>query len=155
MRRVRLAFMAATLMAVSSIAMAQGGPSASTVGAHAKSGGSATVGTAGSASAGGTSAATLGLGGTSTGRAGTSSSIGGAASASATEGKISSSNKVKSNPVMLRDQAKAKAQNGGTWSKSMTNTKVKQGGNLSSWTKSMSHEPGGPPARSMVRQRVR
>ena len=63
MSDVRLAFMAAALTAVSSIAMAQGGPSASTVGAHAKSGGSATVGTVGSASAGGTSASTLGLGG--------------------------------------------------------------------------------------------
>jgi hypothetical protein len=38
---------------------------------------------------------------------------------------------------------------GGVWSKSMTHTKDHKG-TLSSRTKSMSHEPGGPPAKSTV-----
>jgi hypothetical protein len=46
-----------------------------------------------------------------------------------------------------KSQAHAKDQ-GGTWSKSKTQTKVKQGEELSSRTKSMSHEPGGAPAKS-------
>lgn len=155
MRRIPLVLMAAALAAVSSSATAQSRPSASTVGTHARSGGSATVGTAGTASAGGTSASTLGLGGTSVGRTGTSSTVGGAGSAAALDGRISSSNKVRANPVMLRDQVKATAQDGGTWSRSMTNTRIKQGDSLSSWTRSMSHEPGAAPVRSMVRERVR
>ena len=129
-------------------------PSASTVGAGSSSGGSGTVGTAGSGAAGGTSASTLGLGGTSTGPAGTSSSIGGGGSAAVSDGgKATSSNKVRENDNMLRDQAKAKAQDGGTWSKSMTNTKIKEG-ELDSRTKTMSHEPGGAPAKSTTTQSV-
>jgi len=122
--------------------------SASTLGAGSSTGSSGTVGSGGSAAAGGTSASTLGLGGSSTGSAGTSSSIGGAGSAAtANGGKATSSNKVHDNPNMMHDQAKARAQDGGTWSKSMTDTKLKQG-ELDSRTKSMSHEPGGPPAKS-------
>ena len=46
--------------------------------------------------------------------------------------------------------AKAMAnEGGGTWSKSMTHTKDKNG-TLSSRTKSMAHEPGGPPVKSTV-----
>ena len=41
----------------------------------------------------------------------------------------------------------------GTFSKSMTKTKVK-GDTLTSRTKSMAHEPGGPPAKSTTRQTV-
>jgi len=129
-------------------------PSASTVGAGSSTGTSGTVGTAGSAAAGGTSASTLGLGGTSTGPAGTSSSIGGAGSAATSDGgKATSSNKVQENDNMLKDQARAKAQDGGTWSKSMTNTKIKEG-ELDSRTRSMAHEPGGPPAKSTTTQSV-
>ena len=128
-------------------------PSAATIGAGSSSGSSGTVGTGGSAAAGGTSATTLGLGGTSTGPAGTSSTIGGAGSAATTEGKATTSNKVQENDNMLKDQAKAKAQDGGTWSKSMTNTKIKEG-ELDSRTKSMAHEPGGPPAKSTTTQSV-
>ena len=82
------------------------------------------------------SASTLGAG----------SSTGGSAAIS-DGGKATSSNKVHDNPNMMQDQAKARAQDGGTWSKSMTDTKLKQG-ELDSRTKSMSHEPGGPPAKS-------
>jgi hypothetical protein len=38
---------------------------------------------------------------------------------------------------------------GGTWSKSKTHTKNKNG-TVSSRTKSMAHEPGGPPVKSTV-----
>ena len=129
-------------------------PSASTVGAGSSTDSSGTVGTAGSAAAGGTSASTLGLGGTSTGPAGTSSTIGGAGSAATSDGgRATTSNKVQENDNMLKDQAKAKAQDGGTWSKSMTNTKIKEG-ELDSRTKSMAHEPGGPPVKSTTTQSV-
>ena len=133
---------------------AQKAPSASTVGAGSASGGSGTVGTAGSGAAGGTSASTLGLGGSSTGAAGTSSTIGGGGSAATADGgKATTSNKVHETPNMLQDQARAKAQDGGTWSKSMTNTKIKDG-ELDSRTRSMAHEPGGPPAKSTTTQSV-
>ena len=129
-------------------------PSASTIGAGSASGSSGTIGTAGSGAAGGTSASTLGTGGTSTGPAGTSSTIGGAGSAATSDGgTATTSNKMHENPNMLQDQAKAKAQDGGTWSKSMTNTKIKEG-ELDSRTKSMAHEPGGPPAKSTTTQSV-
>lgn len=128
--------------------------SASSVGAGSSTGSSGTLGTGGSGAAGGTSASTLGLGGTSTGPAGTSSTIGGGGSAATSDGgKATTSNKVHENPNMLKDQAKAKAQDGGTWSKSKTDTKVEQG-ELDSRTKSMAHQPGGPPVKSTTNQSV-
>jgi len=148
---VRSVLAAGTLVFISSIAWAQ--PSASTVGAGAAHDGSATIGTGGSAAAGGTSASTLGLGATSKGPGGTSSSIGGAGSAAAVNGKATSRTKIHSNPQMLQGHSRAKAQDGGTWSKSMTHTKVPHGGDLSSRTKSMAHQPGGPPAKSTTRMR--
>ena len=136
---------ALAVIAAAPLAYAQ---STSTLGAGSSTGSSGTVGSGGSAAAGGTSASTLGLGGSSTGPAGTSSSIGGAGSAATHNGgKATSSDKAHDNPNMMHDQAKARAQDGGTWSKSMTDTKLKQG-ELDSRTKSMSHEPGGPPAKS-------
>jgi hypothetical protein len=138
-------------MAAAPLAYAQ---SASTVGAGSSSGTSGTVGSGGSAAAGGTSASTLGLGGTSTGPSGTSSTIGGGGSAATSDGgKATSSDKVHDNPNMLQDQAKARAQDGGTWSKSMTDTKLKNG-ELDSRTKSMAHEPGGPPTKSTTSEQV-
>ena len=128
-------------------------PSASTVGAGATSDGSATVGSGGSAAAGGTSASTLGLGATSKGPQGTSSSIGSAGSAAAATGKATSSTRIHSNPQMLHAQSKARAQDGGTWSRSMTQTKVKHSGDLSSRTMSMAHQPGAAPAKSKTRVR--
>jgi len=151
MKTVPVIAAAFALTAASSLAFAQ---SASTVGAGSASEGSGTVGSGGSAAAGGTSASTLGLGGTSTGPAGTSSSIGGAGSAATSDGgKAASSNKVDENPNMLKDQAKAQAHDGGTFSKSMTNTKVKDG-ELDSRTKSMAHVPGGPPVKSKTTESV-
>lgn len=148
-----LAFIAAALTLTTAMPLAYA-QSASTVGAGSSSGASGTVGTAGSGAAGGTSASTIGLGGTSAGSAGTSSTIGGGGSAATSDGgKASSSNKIHENPNMLQDQAKAKAQDGGTWSKSTTNTKIKAG-ELDSRTKSMAHEPGDPPVKSTTTQSV-
>lgn len=116
-------------------------PPASTDSAH-------TGGTAGSGSAGGTSATTLGTGGTSTGAAGTSSTIGSGGSAAATDGKADSRTKILENPNKLQGQSKAKAQDGGTWSKSQTKTTVRPEEDVQSRTKTMSHVPGGPPVKS-------
>jgi len=150
----RFPFIAAALTLVAAAPLAYG-QSASSVGAGSSSGSSGTVGTAGSGAAGGTSASTLGLGGTSTGSAGTSSTIGGGGSAATADGgKATTSNKINENPNKLQDQAKARAQDGGTWSKSQTKTTIEKDGDLQSRTKSMAHEPGGPPAKSTTTQSV-
>src|SRR3954453_20370599 len=152
MKPLPLIAAALTLAAASSFAYAQ---SASSVGAGSSSGSSGTVGTAGSGAAGGTSASTLGLGGTSSGTSGTSSTIGGGGSAATPDGgKATTSNKINDNPNKLQDQAKARAQDGGTWSKSQTKTTVEKDGDLQSRTKSMAQEPGGPPAKSTTTQSV-
>jgi len=121
--------------------------SASTVGSGGSSGGSATIGSGGSAAAGGTSASTIGAGGTSTGASGTSSTLGTAGSAAANEGRASSDSRVHGDADNMHGMSKAKAQDGGTWSKSKTKTKIKDD-QLTSRTKSMAHEPGGAPAKS-------
>ena len=124
---------------------------ATLVQAHTASG---TVGSGGSAAAGGTSATTLGTGGTATGPGGTSSSIGSGGSAAAVDGRTNSRTKINENPNMLQGQSKAQAHDGGTFSKSMTKTKVKGGEELESRTKSMSHVPGEKPAKSTTRTGV-
>ena len=70
-------------------------------------------------------------------------------SAAATDGgKVKSQSKI--NPNATNGHAKAMAnEGGGTWSKSMTHTKDHKG-TVSSRTKSMAHEPGGPPVKSTV-----
>jgi hypothetical protein len=132
---------------VSGLALAQ---SASTIGSGGAStsptGSSATGGTGGSAAAGGTSASTLGLGGTSRGENGTSSSIGSGGSAAGGTKDRSSTN-IHGNKNNLHGMSKARAQDKGTWSDSKTKTKIHKG-EVSSRTKSMSHEPGGPPVKS-------
>lgn len=144
-------FMASVLAAgAGSMAFAQ---SASTVGAGGSSSTpgstSATGGSGGSAAAGGTSASTLGLGGTSTGSGGTSSSMGvGGSAAGGT--RDTSSNKIHGNENNLNGMSKARAQDKGTWSKSMTHEKIHKG-EVSTRTKSMAHQPGGPPAKSTTR----
>lgn len=145
----RQTLMVAALCALPVYAFAQSASGAATGGASVSpSGSAATVGSGGSAAAGGTSASTLGTAGTSTGSAGTSSSMGVGGSAAAANGKASSQSKV--NPNATNGHAKAMAnEGGGTWSKSMTHTKDKNG-TLSSRTKSMAHQPGGPPVKSTV-----
>jgi hypothetical protein len=147
MRVLNCALFAAVSVLVASTAMAQ--TSATTVGSKVSRGGYTTGGTAGSAAAGGTSASTIGLGAASR----TSSAIGGAGSAAAVNGRAVSNTKVRENPQMLRAQSRARASDGGTWSQSMTNTKVRHNGDLSSWTRSMAHEPGSKPAMSRTRVR--
>jgi hypothetical protein len=145
-----------TFVAVASVfalSSAAWGQSASTVGSKATSGDSGTIGTAGSAAAGGTSASTIGLGAHSTGNSGSSSSIAGAGSAAADQGRVRSATRIHENPQMLQARSRATAQDGGTWSKSASNTRVKQSGDLSSRTKSMAHEPGSKPAMSKTRVR--
>ena len=134
------------LLAASAPAWSQ---SASTLGSKATNGSDSTIGTAGSAAAGGTSASTIGLGAHSPG----SSAIGSGGSAAAAHGKARSDTKIRQNSQMQQARSKAMAHDGGTWSRSMTNTKVKHSGDLSSRTKSMSHEPGGKPAMSKTRMR--
>jgi hypothetical protein len=54
---------------------------------------------------------------------------------------------VHGNQNNLNGMAKARAQDKGTWSKSMTHTKVHKG-EVTSRTKDMAHQPGGPPVKS-------
>jgi hypothetical protein len=132
---------------VGSLALAQ---SASTIGSGGSSttpdSSSATGGTGGSAAAGGTSASTLGIGGTSTGENGTSSSLGSAGSAAGGT-KERGSTKIHGNKNNLHGMSKTRAQDKGTWSDSKTKTKIHKG-EVRSRTKSMAHEPGGPPVKS-------
>jgi hypothetical protein len=114
--------------------------------AFAQSGGSATAGTGGSAAAGGTSATTLGTGGTSTGPSGSGSSL--ATGGSAAGDKAKSRSHVNETGQGLNGQSKAMAHDGGTFSKSQTKTKVRDGESVDSRTKTMSHVPGEKPVKS-------
>lgn len=110
--------------------------------------GAATAGSGGSAAAGGTSASTLGTGGTSTGadgRTGSSLATGGAAAGGRT---MDRSHVNETGNGGLNGQAKAMAHDGGTFSKSHTKTKVRDGESVESRTKTMSHEPGSKPVKS-------
>jgi hypothetical protein len=147
MRAFNCALFAAVSVLVASTAMAQ--TSATTVGSKVSRGGYTTGGTAGSAAVGGMSASTIGLGAASR----TSSAIGGAGSAAAVNGRAISTTRIRENPQMLGAQSRARAWDGGTWSQSMTNTRVRQNGDVSSWTRSMAHEPGSKPAMSRTRVR--
>lgn len=125
--------------------------SATTTGSGAATDSSATGGTAGSGAAGGTSATTLGTGGTSAGSTGTGSTIGSGGSAATPDGRATSSTRMHENPNKLQGRSKSKAQDGGDWSKSQTKTTVRPGEGVESRTKTMSHQPGGPPAKSTTR----
>lgn len=115
--------------------------------ALAQAQGSATGGTAGSAAAAGTSASTVGTGGTSTGANGaTGSSL--ATGGSAAGGKTMDRSHVnETGNGGLNGQSKAMAHDGGTFSKSHTQTKVRDG-EVESRTKTMAHEPGSKPVKS-------
>ena len=54
---------------------------------------------------------------------------------------------VSGNADNLHGMSKAQAQDGGTWSHSMTQVRDHKG-DVTSRTRSMSHEPGGPPSKS-------
>jgi hypothetical protein len=106
-----------------------------------------TVGSGGSAAAGGTSASTLGTAGACQTNDGTSASIASGGSAATGDGNAKSRTKVNENPNQLRAQSKAQAVDQGTFSKSQTKTRVK-GDELQSTTRSMSHVPGEKPVKS-------
>jgi len=114
--------------------------------------GSATLGTGGSAAAGTTSATTLGLGAVSNDPSGRSTALGTGGSAAAAEGgRADTRSKITGNENNQNAQSKAMAnEGGGEWSKSKTKTKI-HGDEITSRTKSMSHLPGGPPAKSTTR----
>jgi hypothetical protein len=132
---------------VGTLALAQSASSVGSAGASSTpSSSSATGGSGGSAAVGGTSASTLGTGGTSTGPSGTSSTIGSGGSAAGGTSDRSSTH-INGNDNNLHGMSKARAQDKGTWSDSKTKTKVHKG-EVSSRTKSMAHEPGGPPVKS-------
>ena len=54
---------------------------------------------------------------------------------------------INGNADNLHGLSKAQAQDGGDWSHSMTHVRD-QKGEVTSTTRSMSHEPGGPPSKS-------
>jgi hypothetical protein len=112
-----------------------------------------TVGTGGSAAAGGTSASTLGTAGTCVTDDGATSSIASGGSAATADGKAHSRTKVNENPNQLKAQSRAQAMDQGTFSKSQTKTRVKDG-ELESRTKSMSHVPGEKPAMNRTESNV-
>ncbi|MBW6425190.1 hypothetical protein KX729_27520 [Rhizobium sp. XQZ8] len=112
-----------------------------------------TVGSGGSAAAGGTSASTLGTAGACKTDDGTTASIGSGGSAATADGKAKSQTKVNENPNGLRTQSKAQAMDQGTFSKSQTKTRV-QGDDLQSTTRSMSHVPGEKPVKSTTDSNV-
>nr|USU32397.1 hypothetical protein NG677_01310 [Methylobacterium sp. OTU13CASTA1] len=116
--------------------------------ADAQTPGGATGGSAGSAATGGTSASTVGTGGTSTGANGaTGSSL--ATGGSAAGGKTMERARVNgTGNGGLNGQAKAMSHDVGTFSKSQTKTKVRDGESVESRTKTMSHEPGSKPVKS-------
>ncbi len=133
---------------VATAAFAQSASTAGSAGASSgPSGSAATGGSAGSAAAGGTSASTLGTAGTSTSPNGTTASSIGSAGSAAGGDKNKSSTKLGGNDNNLHGMSKARAQDQGTWSDSKTKTKVHKG-EVTSRTKSMAHQPGGPPAKS-------
>lgn len=148
MSNLKTIFMASVIaIGAGSMAFAQSASTVGSGGASSTPGStSATGGSGGSAAAGGTSATTMGIGGTSSGKDGTSSSLGVGGSA-AGGSKDTSSSKVHGNQNNLNGMSKARAQDKGTWSRSMTHEKIHKG-EVSTRTKSMAHEPGGPPTKS-------
>jgi hypothetical protein len=74
--------------------------------------------------------------------------VGTGGSSAATDGKASSSSRINGNDNNANAMSKARAQDGGTWSSSKTQTKVKAGEEVGSRTKSMSHVPGEKPVKS-------
>ena len=92
------------------------------------------------------SASTLGAGGSSS-TPSSSSAVGGTGGSAAGGTSDRSMSKVHGNGNNLHGMSKERAQNKGTWSDSKTHTKIHKG-EVTSRTKSMAHEPGGPPVKS-------
>jgi len=145
---LRLCATAAALCLLTAPVLGQSASGAATGGASKGSGSAgATVGSGGSAASGGTAASSLGTAGISSGAAGTSSSLGVGGSAAGERATAKS----KLNPNATNAHARASAnEGGGTWSRSMTHTKVHKG-EVQTRTRSMAHQKGGPPVKSTVR----
>jgi hypothetical protein len=106
-----------------------------------------TVASGGAAATDSTTATTLGTGAACQTEEGTSKTIGSGGSAAAVDGKADSDTKVVENPNKLKAMSRARAQDGGEWSKSRTKTTVNDDG-LASTTRTMSHVPGSAPVKS-------
>ena len=98
----------------------------------------ATGGSAGSAAVGGTSASTIGVGATS----GTSSAIATGGTAAAVTGRTQTGAHVSGNGG--NGMARAQAMDRGTFSRSMTHTRIHKG-QVYSRTRTMAHRPGSKP----------
>ena len=115
---------------------------------------SSTVGSGGSAAGHGGSASTIGSGGASVSPGSASGTVGSGGSAAAPSGHTMSKSGVHGGGNALSGQSMDQAHDlGGVWSKSHTQTHVRRG-DLTSRTKSMAHEPGGPPVKSTTRSSV-
>ncbi|ARM87327.1 hypothetical protein RHEC894_CH00986 [Rhizobium sp. CIAT894] len=113
-----------------------------------------TVGTGGSASAGGTSASSVGTAGTCRTDGGATSSIGSGGSAATVDGKAQSKTHINdNNGDKLKAQTKAQAVDQGTFSKSRTKTST-DGSALKSTTRTMSHVPGEKPVKNTTKQKI-
>src|SRR5437763_6902300 len=147
----RFAISAAAAILLLGTAGAAFAQSASTVGTGAgsagASGSSGVAGTGGSAAAGGTAASGLGLGAESTTPNTSSSSLATGGSAAAVNGRAMSRSGVHGNNNLSGQSMNQAHQAGGDWSKVHTVTHDRRGA-ITSRTKSMAHEPGGPPAKS-------
>ena len=103
---------------------------------------------AGSATAGfAQSVSTVGTGAGSVGASGSSGVVGTGGSAAAVNGHVMSHSGVHGNRNLNGQSMDQAHQPGGVWSKSHTVTHDRQG-ELTSRTKSMAHETGGPPVKS-------
>lgn len=106
-----------------------------------------TVASGGAVATDSTSATTLGTGAACQTGEGTSKMIGSGGSAAAIGGKTDSDTKLLENPNKLKAMSRAKAQDGGEWSKSKTKTTVNDD-SLASTTRTISHVPGAAPVKS-------
>ena len=106
--------------------------------------GSAAAGSAGTAAVGGNSASTLGAGAVSNGPKGDASALGMGASAAGDNAKTRAGVHGNNN---LNGNAMAMAHDGGDWAKSHTVCHDRSD-SVACRTKSMAHEPGGPPVKS-------
>lgn len=143
MKQLTLIFLASFVSALTVTPLVAQTPTAGSTATGGSSGGSATIGSGGSAAAGGTSASTAGVGAAS----GDARSLSTGGSAAAVEGKATSRTKINENKNDMMGRSSARAQDGGTWSRSTTRTKIHKG-ELTTRTKTMAHEPGGPPVKS-------
>jgi hypothetical protein len=113
--------------------------------ALAQDGACGTVGSGGAAATDSTLATTLGTAGACDDG---SQSLATGGSAAAVDGKADSRTHVVENPNQTMGTSQARAQDDGEWSRSKTRTRVRNGEELTSTTRTMSHVPGSAPVKS-------